>query len=227
MPRRLRFSTAGFVFHALNRAVGRAPLFAKEADYAAFEKVLRQAHEEVPTRLLAFCLMPNHWHLVLWPAQDGELSRYLHWVTMTHSQRWHAHHHTTGTGPLYQGRFKSFPVQEDEHLLTVCRYVERNPLRAGLVKRAQHWRWSSLWHRAQGALPAWLGAGPLPVLDGWLEQVNAAGTEAELEALRRSAARGTPFGEAAWQQRTAERLGLQSTLRRRGRPRKPTLPAQE
>jgi putative transposase len=227
MPRRLHFSTAGFVFHALNRAVGRAPLFPTEADYAAFEQVLRQAHKEVPTRLLAFCLMPNHWHLVLWPEQDGELSRYLHWVTMTHTQRWHAHHHTTGTEPLYQGRFKSFPVQGDEHLLSLCRYVERNPLRAGLVKRAEHWRWSSLWHRAQGTLPGWLGGGPLPVLDGWLEQVNAAGTEAELAALRRSAARGTPFGDAGWQQGTAERLGLQSTLRRRGRPRKPTPPAQE
>src|SRR5262249_23193729 len=107
--------------------------------------------EEVPTRLLAFCLMPNHWHLVLWPEQDGELSRYLHRVTMTPTQRWHAHHHTTGTGPLYQGRFKSFPVQADEHLLTVCRYVERNPLGAGLVRRAEHWRWSSLWHCTQGA----------------------------------------------------------------------------
>jgi putative transposase len=217
MPRSSRLVADGLLDRAL---VGRGRL-------GGGDRSVRQAHEEVPTRLLAFYLMPNHWHLVLWPEQDGALSRYLHWVTMTHTQRWHAHHHTTGTGPLYQGRFKSFPVQADEHLLTVCRYVERNPLRAGLVKRAEHWRWSSLWHRTQGALPGWLGVWPLPVPDGWLAQVNAAGTEAELAALRRSAARGTPFGEAGWQQRTAERLGLQSTLRRRGRPRKPTPPAQE
>jgi putative transposase len=166
--------------------------------------------------------MPNHWHLVVWPRQDGELSCYLHWVTMTHTQRWHAHRHTTGTGPLYQGRFRSFPVQEDEHLLTVCRYVERNPLRAGLVKRAEDWRWSSLWYRVQGHLPAWLHAWPVPIPDGWLEHVNAPGSEAELEALRRSVARGSPFGAPAWQRRTAEQLGLESTLRSRGRPRKPT-----
>jgi putative transposase len=171
--------------------------------------------------------MPNHWHLVLWPERDGELSRFLHWVTMPHTQRWHAHRHTTGTGPLYQGRFKSFPVQADEHLLTVCRYVERIPLRAGLVRRAERWRWSSLWHRTHGALPGWLHAWPLPAPAGWLEYVNAAGTEAELEALRRSVARGAPFGTAAWQQRTAEQLGLQSTLAGRGLPRKPTPPAQE
>jgi putative transposase len=102
--------------------------------------------------------------------------------------------------------------------------VERNPLRAGLVKRAERWRWSSLWHRTQGALPVWLRAGPLPVPDGWLEHVNAGGTEAELEALRRSAARGAPFGDAARQLRTVDQLGLQSTLRRRGRPRKPKPP---
>src|SRR5690349_18459612 len=135
MPRRLRFASAGFVFHVLNRAVGRATLFENDADYTAFIEVLRQAHEEISTRLLAYCLMPNHWHLIVWPEQDDQLSRYLHWLTMTHTQRWHAHHHTVGTGPLYQGRFRSFPIQEDEHLLTVWRYVERNPLRASLVRR--------------------------------------------------------------------------------------------
>jgi putative transposase len=151
----------------------------------------------------------------------GALSRYLYWLTLTHTQRWHAHYHTAGTGPLYQGRLCSFPVQDDEHLLAVCRYVERNPLRAGLVSRAEGWRWSSLWYRARGQLPGWLHAWPLPVPDGWLEYVQAPGTEAELQALRRSVTRGVPFGEGPWQQRTAERLGLQATLRPRGRPRKP------
>jgi putative transposase len=221
MPRRLRFCSGGFVFHALNRAVGRATLFDKDDDYAAFVNVLQQAQDEVPMRLLAFCLMPNHWHLVVWPGQDGELSRFLHWVTMTHTQRWHAHRHTVGTGPLYQGRLKSFPVQEDDHLLIVLRYVERNPLRAGLVRRAEQWRWSSLWYRAQGETPGWLHAWPLPVPSGWLKHVNASATEAELEAVRRSAARGAPFGDSDWQRRTAEQLGLLSTLRPRGRPRKP------
>src|SRR6266404_7171415 len=140
MPRRLRMAAGGYVYHVLNRAVGRATLFRKAGDYAAFEQVLRQAKDWQPMRLLAYCVMPNHWHLVLWPRHDGDLSEFLRWLTVTHTQRWHAHRHTAGTGPLYQGRFKSFPVQADEHLLAVCRYVERNPLRACLVRKAQDWR---------------------------------------------------------------------------------------
>src|SRR5262249_19586816 len=124
-------------------------LFRKEDDYAAFERVLQDAQDRVPIRLLSFCVMPSHWHLVLWPEHDGDLSEYLRWLTVTHTQRWHAAHRTSGTGPLYQGRFKSFPVQDDEHLLTVCRYVERNALRAKLCSRAQDWRWGSLWQRRQ------------------------------------------------------------------------------
>ena len=204
----------------LNRAVGRAKLFTKAGDYAAFVKVLREAHEQMPARLLAFCLMPNHWHLVVWPRQDGELSRYLHWLTMTHTQRWHAHHHTVGTGPLYQGRFKAFPVQEDNHLWTVWRYVERNPLRAGLVKRAEHWPWSSLAIRGRGPAPPWLSEGPMPLPAGWLGLVNGVQTEAELEALRRRAVRGAPWDDEKWQQQTVEQLGLETAPRPRGRPRK-------
>jgi putative transposase len=151
---------------------------------------------------------------------DGELSEYLRWLTLTHTQRWHAHHRTAGTGPLYQGRFKSFPVQADEHLLALCRYVERNPLRAGLVRRAETWRWSSLWHRDQGSGPPLLAASPVPLPEDWVRHVNAVETEPELAALRRSVVRGTPYGSVAWQQRTAGRLGLQATLRPRGRPRK-------
>ena len=99
-------------------------------------------------RVLAYCFMPNHFHLLLWPRGDGDLSQFMQWLTLTHTQRWHAHHHTAGSGHLYQGRFKSFPVQSDDHFLTVCRYVERNALRAGLAVRAEDWRWGSLarWH---------------------------------------------------------------------------------
>jgi putative transposase len=218
MPRRLRTAMGGYVYHVLNRAVGRAKLYRKAGDYTAFLEVLRQAHDQVPVRLLSFCLMPNHWHLLLWPAADGQLSRYLHWLTMTHTQRWHAHHHTVGTGPLYQGRFKSFPVQADDHLWTVWRYIERNPLRAGLARRAQDWPWSSLALRTRGETPAWMHEGPLPLPEGWLAYVNGVETEGELAALRRCASRGAPWGDAAWQGRTVDALGLQATLRPRGRP---------
>jgi putative transposase len=220
MARRTRCSDAGYVYHLLNRAVGRATLFDKAADYAAFEKVLRQAWELFGTRLLAYLLMPNHWHLVVWPQHDGELSNYAQWLTVTHVRRWHAHHHTAGSGPVYQGRFKSFPVQEDDHFFTVCRYVERNALRANLVGRAEQWRWSSLWQRCQSTGVPWLSAWPLAVPQGWVEYVNGAQSANELAALRRSVVRGAPFGDEVWQQKTAAALGLESALRRPGRPKK-------
>jgi putative transposase len=149
----------------LNRAVGRSTIFEKAGDYAAFEQVLEEAREQVEMRLLSFCVMPNHWHLVLWPREDGDLSTYLCWLTNTPTRRWHLAHRTVGTGPLYQGRFKSFPVQEDGHFFTVCRYVERNALRANLVAAAQQWLWSRLWHRVNKSqavtLASWpIGPGP-------------------------------------------------------------------
>ncbi|MBN1341599.1 MAG: transposase [Phycisphaerae bacterium] len=132
MPRRLRIDLGGFVYHVLNRRAGRLSLFKKDEDYASFTNVLDEASERVPMRVVAYCLMPNHWHLVLWPRHDGDLARYMQWLTTTRMRRWHAHHGTRGTGPLYQGRYKSFPIQDDRHFLIVSRYVERNPLRANL-----------------------------------------------------------------------------------------------
>src|SRR5689334_2176906 len=107
MPRRLRVSTGGLVYHVLNRVVGRGRLFKDEADYLAMERVIAQTHKRLPTmRLVSYCLMPNHWHLVLWPRADGDLSEFMRLLTVTHTQRWRAHHRSAGSGPLYQGRFK-------------------------------------------------------------------------------------------------------------------------
>ena len=219
MPRNPRVAQPGFAYHVLNRAVGRARLFRSNKDYAAFARVLREARQRFQTPLLGWCVMPNHWHLVLWPRKAGELSEFMRWLTVTHTQRWHASHRTSGTGPLYQGRFKSFPIEEDEHLLAVVRYVERNPLRANLVTRAQAWPWSSLPKRSHAEPGEAPDAGPVALPKHWTSFVNRAETEAELESLRRSVVRGAPFGDLAWQRRTAEQLGLQSTLKPRGRPR--------
>ena len=144
----------------------------------------------------------------------------MRWITATHTMRYHAHYHTSGEGHLYQGRFKSFPLQDDDHFLTVCRYVERNALRAGLVKRAEDWRWGSLWRWLQPVepAPAILSSWPIPRLPHWLDKVNQPLTEPELAAVRHCAQRGTPFGEPAWIDAAAQRLGLTSTLRPRGRP---------
>jgi putative transposase len=224
MPRRARNAPGGFVYHVLNRAVARLPLFEKDADYDAFERVMLAAMVEHPTRLLAYCLMPNHWHLVLWPAEDGELTAFARWLTHTHTMRWHAHYHTSGTGHLYQGRFKSFPIEADDHLYTVLRYVERNPLRANLVPRAELWRWSSLHlrHTWDGRTDRLLHPWPVPLPRDWTALVNEPQTEAELRAVRQSVTRGTPYGSPIWQHNTARRLGLQATLRSPGRPKKVT-----
>jgi putative transposase len=210
------------IFHCLNRSVARMTLFEKDGDYEAFERVLEEAHARVPLRILDYTVMPNHWHLVVWPESDGDVSEFFQWLTVTHSMRWHAHYHTSGSGHLYQGRFKSFPVQDDEHLLMVLRYVERNPVRAGLVKRVERWRWGSAWRREQGDARsrALLSTWPMRRPRGWLDFVNQPQTEPELAAVRKSVARAAPFGDDAWVQSSAKRLGLTSTLRPRGRPRK-------
>lgn len=159
---------------------------------------------------------------MLWPREDGELSRFMRWLTLTHTQRWHAHRHSAGSGHLYQGRFKSFPVSSDEHLLAACRYVERNALRAGLVDRAESWRWGSLSRRLEpaGGAGAPLSAWPIERPVDWVKRVNAAMSPPEEEALRQSLRRGCPFGPREWNEATTRRLGLESTLRPVGRPKK-------
>jgi len=216
----------GIVYHVLNRANGGATLFEGDGDYFAFERIMREAHERVPMRTLAYCIMPTHWHLVLWPWADGDISGFIGWLTLTHAKRWHAHHETQGSGHLYQDRYKSFVVDTDGHFLTVCRYVERNALRAKFVTRAEDWRWCDLWHRARRnahhevPLADW----PVDPPPNWLQLVNEPQTHRELAGLRACIVRGRPYGTEEWVERTAHRLGLAHTLRPRGRPRKRTPP---
>ncbi|QEG41596.1 hypothetical protein UC8_36210 [Roseimaritima ulvae] len=165
--------------------------------------------------------MPNHWHFVLQPLEDGAMSNFLRWVTLTHTQRYHAHYGTAGEGHVYQGRFKSFPIQDDGHFFVVSRYVERNALRAGLVDRAEAWKWGSLhhWRSRPEPSPKLLSSWPLTRLPNWTRRVNEPLCDKELKAVRWSVKRGCPFGEQAWVESIARRLGLESTLRPRGRPR--------
>jgi putative transposase len=220
VPKRPRQAVGGLVYHVLNRGCGRMRLFSRDRDYAAFERVLLEALARDPMRLLSFCLMPNHWHLVLWPRADGQLSRFMHWLTMTHTQRWRHTRKLVGLGPLYQGRFRAFAVEADDHYLTLCRYVERNPLRAGLVKRAQDWTWSSLHVRLsgddgrRGLLSPW----PVDEPQDWLDWVNLPQTNAELERLHSRIRTGRPLGSPAWEKKIAPKLGYSATQRPRGRP---------
>ena len=222
MPRPPRNAVGDEIYHVLNRSTAGIRLFESDGDYAAFEKVLAEAHERVAMRTIAYCVMPNHWHFVLWPEADGDLSEFMHWLTATHTTRWQVAHNAVGTGHLYQGRFKSFPIKSDKHYLTVCRYVERNPLRAGSVERAQDWRHGSLWRRMHGdqADRALLSAGPMPFPRNWSSLVDRPMNEREEDALRRCVLRGRPFGDPAWVNDAARRLGLETTLHKRGRPKK-------
>ena len=222
MGRPQRAAMGGIVYHVLNRANAGLPIFKDEGDYEAFEQILEAAVERFDMRLLAYQLMPNHWHQVLWPKNDGDLSKFTGWLTLTHTQRWHSHRGSAGLGHLYQGRFKSFAVQDDDHFLTVCRYVERNALRADLVGRAEDWRWGSLWRYVHGDRQqrALLASWPVRRAPGWVEHVNEPQTEAELSALRRSVKRGCPFGDDRWTEQTIEQFGLETTIRPRGRPKK-------
>lgn len=198
MGRPLRPTAADVAYYVLNRANAHRTLFEDDGDYIAFERVLLQACERVAMRLLAYCVMPNHWPLVVWPRRDGDLSRFLNWLTLTHTQRWHQHRHTAGEGHVYQGRFKSFPVEASEYLLTVCRYVERNPVRAGLVERVEQWRWSSA--RANGAVP--LHEWPLERPAAWCEWVNQSEPNEHLSVLRRRVPRdnhmAVSYGWSRW-----------------------------
>ena len=218
MPRPHRATPAGYCYHVLNRGNGRQHVFHKDADFAAFLSLFDLAQDRCPMRILAYCLLSNHFHLVLWPREDGDVSRWMQWVQTTHVRRYHEHYRTSGH--VWQGRFKAFPIQENEHLLAVLRYVERNPLRAGLVARVEDWPWSSLALLRQPLRPQWYSSGPVPRGRDWLEHVSRPQTDVELLALRQSVQRGVPYGNPRWQANAVAELGLESTKRPRGRPRK-------
>ena len=207
-------------YHVLSRGNGCDDVFHEPDDYAAFLKLLGEASERVPMRLLAYCLLPNHFHLVVWTHEDGDLGRWMQWLMTSHVRRYHRYYQSSGH--VWQGRFKAFPIEGDDHLLTVMRYVERNPVRAKTIpiRKAQRWPWSSIGNPPADAARPVLTPSPVARGKDWLQWVNEPQTESELKALRESIARGRPFGSDLWQRRTAQRLGLESSLRSRGRPRK-------
>ena len=222
MPRINRVDVGNIVYHVLNRANARITIFATSEDFQLFENVLKEGKEKFNMRILSYCIMPNHWHLILYPRYDGHLRQFMGWVSMTHTQRRHSLHKSTGSGHLYQGRYKSFPVETNEYLLQLFRYVERNALKAKLIKRAEQWQWSSLWRREYGnkdqkvLLSEW----PIETPDDYLELVNNPQTVAETESLRYCINKSKPFGGERWTNKMLDRFNLHSTVRGRGRPKK-------
>lgn len=218
MPRTARASVGNICYHVINRGNGRAEVFRQESDYVRFAEMINEACERLPLRVVSWCLMPNHFHMVLWPYNDGDLSRWMQWLMTCHVRRYHRHYHSDGH--VWQGRFKAFPIQEDDHYLTVLRYVERNPVRAKLVKRAEEWRWSSLYTLLHPEKHSFLAEGPLTRPNNWIAIVNQDQSAGELERVRSSVNRGSPFGDEIWKKRMAAKLGLEHSIRLRGRPRK-------
>lgn len=200
MPRKPRVDVGGYVQHVINRSNERMKIFHTEADYREFEALLEEVCERYDMRLIAYALMPNHWHLVLFPKNDGDVGKMMHWLTTTHSARVRVRTKSIGNGHVYQGRYKSFLVETDNYLLALVKYVERNPVRAKLVQHAEGWKWGSAHRRILGTLKtkALLSPSPTPLPHQYRRWVNAADSLAELEEIRMSLNRNIPYGSGDW-----------------------------
>lgn len=222
MPRQARVSVGDTIYHVINRANGRQGIFHTEDDYRRFEELLEKAVELTGMRLLAYCIMPNHWHLVLLPRTDTMLSEFMGWLTLTHSRQYRVRTRTIGHGHLYQGRYKSFPVEDDKHLIDLIRYVEQNPLRAKLVKRSEDWKWGSLHYRAHKSPKQKKLLAPLPTMlpVNYLQSVNQILHDGTLNEIRCSVNKGKPYGSNRWVEKIINRFDLGYTIRGSGRPRK-------
>ena len=224
MARVKRLEVGAMVYHALNRANFRSALFKKEAHYQDFLEVVKEGLSLVPMRLLAYCLMPNHWHMVLYPRADGDLSKFMQRITLTHTQRYHAKTRTVGYGHIYQGRYKSLPVEMGGHFMTLVRYVERNAKRAGLVKKAEDWPWSSVYVRLYGNEEQKRMLSPWPVAEpkDYVQWLNRSQPKEEIENIRYAIKRSRPYGSEKWVSRAVAQFGLENTIRNPWRPGKGT-----
>jgi len=218
MPRVVRGLADSLVYHVVNRGNGRQEVFHKDKDYEAFIELMKQAKERYPVKIFSYCLMPNHFHIAVKPDKGDELSKWMQWLMTSHVRRYHRHYGSSGH--IWQGRFKSFIVQDDSHLLIVMRYIEGNPVRAKLVKSASEWRWSSHKETIRKNLGRLLDEVPITLPDEWEKYVDEPLTEKELEKIRESVNRQSPYGDNDWRIEICRKYGLESTMRKKGRPAK-------
>jgi len=222
MPRRIRHGLQGTAFHVMNRAVRRTLLCTSDGDYKEFLAIVSVGLAKYKVRVFAYCVMPNHWHFVVSCERIEDISNWLHWVTGTHAIRWNIAHGTRGRGAVYQSRFKAVPIQTKTSFLRVCRYVERNALRKGLVRTAEEWEFGSLCASLNNCATIPLARWPILRPDSWVEFVNLGEDPADLETLRQTIYRNQPIGDAEWQQAVAPFAGL--SMRSIGRPKKDPRP---
>jgi REP-associated tyrosine transposase len=172
MPRPPRDIAARRFHHIFNRGNRRQVIFHKPGDYKAFIRILVEAVKRFEQKLIAFCVMNNHFHIVLRTDEKVSISTYMHWVTSTHVRRYQRHYDIVGSGHIYQRRFANKVCRSERSLLSLIRYVEANPLKAGLVKRAEDWRWSSLWLRLHGDPDGLLEQCPIELPPNWADYIN-------------------------------------------------------
>ena len=222
MPRLARIDLADHIYHVINRANGRLQIFNTKEDYILFEKLLTEAKALTDMRILAYSIMPNHWHLILQPRKDGDLGLFMHWLSTSHTRHVHVNTKTIGSGHLYQGRYKSFFVETDQYLLTLIKYVERNPVRAKLVRQCENWQWGSAWRRIHGVpkQQKLLDVSPTIFPHGYLRWINSSEKEDDLKVIRNAVNRGVPYGNERWVDSMVKKHHLETTLRLPGRPRK-------
>lgn len=222
MPRNARVDVGDEIYHVINRSNGRFLIFNTARDYLVFEKLLLETKELVDMRILAYIIMPNHWHIVLYPKKDGDLGTFMHRLTNAHTRKVHAITKTNGSGHLYQGRYKSFLVDTDSYLLAVIKYVERNAVRAQLVHRCENWRWGSAYRRINGTKEERKLLDPLPTLlpRGYVEWINTLDNPQHIELIRIATRKGVPYGRESWVSRMVTDYHLESTLHPPGRPKK-------
>lgn len=216
MPRIARGTVGGYVYHVMNRGNGGQRVFHKKGDYESFISLLSEATHHIPIKIFGYCLMPNHFHLIIMPLQGDDLSHWMQWIMTCHVRRHHTYYGSSGH--VWQGRFKSFIIQEDDHLLTVLRYVEGNPVRANIVSSVKDWQWSSYQKRIQKVKDPLLTDPPIDLPDNWQKYVDEPMTTKETEKLKESIQRHRPYGLPDWQNRICKELNLQSTMTPRGRP---------
>ncbi len=219
MSRQPRIDIGGEIYHVINRANARVKIFDTDKDYQLFEKLLQDAQEITDMRILAYCIMPNHFHFVLYPRNNGDVQDFMKWFTNSHTRKYHVQHKTVGSGHLYQGRYKSFFVQTESYLLQLLKYVEQNPLRAKLVKKAEDWKWSSLYRRENGTMvqKKLLSEWPIDTPQDYLVWVNEQDTNM-VEEVRGCITKGKPFGSIDWTLKMIDKYDLSSTIRGSGRP---------
>lgn len=222
MPRLARVDIRDQIYHVINRANGRLKIFHRDEDYLLFEELLQKAQAETNMRILAYTIMPNHWHIVVQPRNDGDLGVFMHRLTNSHTRQVRVSTRTIGYGHLYQGRYKSFIVSNDSYLLTLIKYVERNPVRAKMTNRCENWRWGSAWRRIRGtsAQQRLISDSPTPFPNDYLSWINTPDKHDDVVSLRTSVNKGVPYGKDSWVEKIVKKYKLETTLRTVGRPRK-------